>query len=262
MNLDLTGKNALVGGGSKGIGLASAKELALLGANVTLIARSEDDLKVALSQLDQSKQQKHDYLVADYSEIESVKLKIQAQVQKVGVYHILVNNTGGPAGGAIKDAALDEFTSAFNNHLLLNHLLVQSLLPAMQASGYGRIINIISTSVKIPLSGLGVSNTIRGAVASWAKTMANELGAFGITVNNVLPGATATDRLEAIIKSKASKTNSEQALIEKQMKAQVPLNRFAEPNEVGAFVAFLASPAAAYISGTSTPVDGGRTGSI
>lgn len=262
MNLNLTGKNAFVGGGSKGIGLASAIELALLGANVTLAARSEEDLKVAVNSLDTSKGQKHDFLVADYSNLTELQIKIEKLIQDKGAIQIVVNNTGGPAGGPIKDASAAEFINAFNNHLLANHLLVQAFAPGMQKSNYGRVINIISTSVKIPLNGLGVSNTIRGAVASWAKTMANELGAFGITVNNVLPGATATERLESIIKNKAEKTAKEESIVSDQMKRVIPMNRFAEPNEIGAFVAFLASPAASYVNGTSTPVDGGRTGSI
>jgi 3-oxoacyl-[acyl-carrier protein] reductase len=132
----------------------------------------------------------------------------------------------------------------------------------MQEGKYGRIINIISTSVKIPLNGLGVSNTIRGSVASWAKTLANELGADGITVNNVLPGATSTERLDSIIQNKAKKLEKQEKQVEEQMKSIIPLKRFAKPQEIGAFVAFLASPAAAYITGTSTPIDGGRTGSI
>jgi len=262
MNLDLNGKNAFVGGGSKGIGLASAQELALLGANVTLVSRSEMALQSALKTLANNGAQTHDYLVADYSDLDILKVSLEAQLEKKAVYHIVVNNTGGPAGGAIKDAALNEFSSAFNNHLLANHLIVQTFLPTMKASGYGRIINVISTSVKIPLAGLGVSNTIRGAVASWAKTMANELGEFGITVNNVLPGATATGRLSSIIQTKSKKADKSLEEIETQMQSIIPLKRFAEPNEIGAVVAFLASPAAAYVNGTSTPVDGGRTGSI
>ena len=262
MNLNLTGKNAFVGGGSKGIGLASAVELALLGANVIIASRSEEDLKVAIKLLDIAKGQTHDYLVVDYSNLPKLKTKVEQLALKKKGIQILVNNTGGPAGGPIKDATSSEFIAAFNNHLLANHLLVQTLVPGMQKSNYGRVINIISTSVKIPLNGLGVSNTIRGAVASWAKTMANELGAFGITVNNVLPGATATERLESIIKNKAKKIAKEEAIVAEQMKSVIPMNRFAEPNEIGSFVAFLASPAAAYINGTSTPVDGGRTGSI
>lgn len=262
MNLNLVGKNAFVGGGSKGIGLASAQELALLGAKVTLVSRSESDLKVALLTLDTSNKQEHDYLTADYSDLDLLETKVEAQLNKVGTYHILVNNTGGPAAGPIKDAKRSAFLSAFNNHLLANHLLVQMLLPGMQAEDYGRIINVISTSVKIPLNGLGVSNTIRGSVASWAKTMANELGESGITVNNVLPGATATGRLDDIIKNKANKAFKEEDAVAAQMKSVIPMKRFGDPNEVGSFVAFLASPAAAYITGTSTPVDGGRTGSF
>ena len=262
MNLNLTDKNAFVGGGSKGIGLASAQELALLGTNVTLVSRSEEALKAAVTTLANNGNQSHDYLVADYSDLDALGENLAAQLNKKSVYHIIVNNTGGPAGGAIKDAGLNEFSSAFNNHLLANHLIVQTFLPAMKESGYGRIINVISTSVKIPLTGLGVSNTIRGAVASWAKTMANELGEFGITVNNVLPGATATGRLSSIIQNKSKKADKSLEEVEAQMQSIIPLKRFAEPNEIGAVVAFLASPAAAYVNGTSTPVDGGRTGSI
>ena len=262
MNLDLLGKRAYVGGGSKGIGLASAKELALLGAHVTIAARSEDDLKGALLELNQSKGQIHDFLVVDYAQLDDLQVKIENLIRKNGSYSILINNTGGPAGGLIKNAQLNEFKQAFNNHLLANHLLVQFFIPGMQEGKYGRIINIISTSVKIPLNGLGVSNTIRGSVASWAKTLANELGADGITVNNVLPGATSTERLDSIIQNKAKKLEKQEKQVEEQMKSIIPLKRFAKPQEIGAFVAFLASPAAAYITGTSTPIDGGRTGSI
>jgi 3-oxoacyl-[acyl-carrier protein] reductase len=262
MNLNLKGKNAFVGGGSKGIGLASAQELALLGANVTLVSRSETDLKLALKTLDTSLMQTHDFLVADYADLDALQAAVNEQLSKVGAYHILINNTGGPAAGPIKDATKEAFLAAFNNHLLANHLLVQSFLTGMQTADYGRIINVISTSVKIPLNGLGVSNTIRGSVASWAKTLANELGPLGITVNNVLPGATATGRLDAIIKNKASKSSSDEDAVAEQMRSIIPMKRFGEPNEVGGFIAFLASPAAAYITGTSTPVDGGRTGSF
>lgn len=262
MNLDLTNKNAYVGGGSKGIGFASAVELSKLGANVTLVSRGEHDLQKALKHLDTSKGQKHNVLPVDYSNLETLEFKLKDALNKVGVYHIIINNTGGPAGGLIQNAKLDEFKSAFNNHLLANHLIVQTFLPKMKEANYGRIINIISTSVKIPLASLGVSNTIRGAVASWSKTMANELGEYRITVNNVLPGATATERLESIIQTKAIKTGIDMGDVENEMKAIIPLKRFAEPNEVGAVVAFLASPAASYVNGVSIPVDGGRTGSI
>lgn len=262
MNLDLTNKNAYVGGGSKGIGLASAVELANLGANVTLVSRGEKGLQEAIKQLDTSKGQKHHILAVDYSNLDSLEQKLKEIISKVGVFHIIINNTGGPPGGLIQNAGLEEFKSAFNNHLLANQLIVQTFLPKMKEANYGRIINVISTSVKIPLANLGVSNTIRGAVASWSKTMANELGEYGITVNNVLPGATATERLEHIIQTKADKTGFETEAVESKMKSIIPMKRFAEPNEVGAVVAFLASPAASYVNGVSIPVDGGRTGSI
>ncbi len=258
MNLDLTGKNALVCGSTQGIGLAAAQELALLGANVTLLARNKEKLSETVSSLDSSQNQQHSFLVADFSDNKQVEQVVAEHNQ----FHILVNNTGGPPGGKAVDADILEFTTAFSNHLLNNQLLAQSITPFMVSEGYGRIINIISTSVKMPLNGLGVSNTIRGAVASWSKTLANELGCFGITVNNVLPGATNTVRLSSIIENKSKKLGKTIEEVSNAMKAKVPAKRFAEANEVGAAVAFLASPAAGYINGINVPVDGGRTGCL
>jgi 3-oxoacyl-[acyl-carrier protein] reductase len=261
MNLDLTGKNALVCGSTQGIGKASAMELASLGAKVVLMARNEDALKQVKSEL--PGKVNHDFIVADFSNPESVKRVLISYLEKTGIqFNILVNNTGGPAGGPIVNAETDAFVKTFSQHLVVNHLLVQSLLEGMKSSGYGRIINVISTSVKQPLTGLGVSNTVRGAVANWAKTMANELGQFGITVNNVLPGATATARLKSIIENKSAKTGQPVETVEKQMLSSIPLGRFAEASEVANAVAFLASPAAAYINGINVPVDGGRTSSL
>lgn len=262
MDLNLRNKQAVVCGSTQGIGKAIAEELAQLGANITLVARNEGKLKSIASNLDNSQGQKHDYLVADFSNPEELQQKIAAYVQQRDEVHILINNTGGPAGGPIINAKPEEFLNAFNMHLINNHHLVQAVTPLMKKAGYGRIINIISTSVKQPLQGLGVSNTIRGAVASWAKTMANELGQFGITVNNVLPGATRTGRLESIIENKANKSDSSIDTVEEEMMAEIPVRRFAEPHEVAAAAAFLATPAAAYINGINVPVDGGRTGSL
>ena len=259
MNLDLTGKNALVCGSTAGIGKAIAKELAEMGANLVLMARNEDKLKQVVSEMDLSKGQKHSYVVADFSDVSNVKTAIESIKTPI---NILINNTGGPPGGPIVDANIEEFVSAFSMHLLCNHTLVQGVKQGMIDSGYGRIINIISTSVKIPLTGLGVSNTVRGAVGNWAKTMANELGVHGITVNNVLPGATATERLSSIIENKAAKTGKSTTEIEEGFKNAVPMKRVAEPHEVAAAAAFLASPAASYINGINVPVDGGRTGSL
>jgi 3-oxoacyl-[acyl-carrier protein] reductase len=262
MNLDLSGKIALVCGSTQGIGKASAIELASLGATVILMARDEEKLKVTLKELDSSNGQKHNYIVADFSNTEEVKSKAIDFVAKNGAINILVNNTGGPAAGPIVDAKPEEFLVTFNNHLVNNHNLVQAVLEGMKKSGYGRIINIISTSVKLPLHNLGVSNTIRAAVANWAKTLANEVGKFGITVNNVLPGATNTGRLQQIASTKSQKTGAKVEDIFGQMALEVPMGRIGEPQEIAAAVGFLASPAASYINGINLPVDGGRTGNL
>lgn len=262
MNTDLHGKTALVGGSTQGIGLASAKALAEMGARVILLARNEEKLKSAVAELPSVSGVEHGYLVADYSQPNRVKETVSNWLNEGNTVNILINNTGGPAAGPIHQAEIPAFESAFTQHLVNNHNLVQLVYPGMRDSGYGRVINVISTSVKIPLKGLGVSNTIRGAVASWSKTMSNELGAFGITVNNVLPGATETERLTSIIANKSEKSGHSQAEVAEEMTGEVPMKRFAKPEEVANAVAFLASPAASYINGVSLPVDGGRTGSL
>lgn len=259
MNLDLKNKRALVGGSTQGIGKAIAIELALLGANVTLIARNEETLKKAKAELNTDKGQQHSYIVADFSNPEEVKKNVTHYIQRQGTINILVNNTGGPPAGAINSAHTEEFMAAFTNHLICNQILAQACLEGMKHSGYGRIINIISTSVKQPLHNLGVSNTIRAAVANWAKTWANEVGQFGITVNNVLPGATHTQRLQGIIENNASKNEKPLEEVKQHMLREIPMKRFAEASEIANAVAFLASPAAAYINGINMPVDGGRT---
>lgn len=260
MNLDLTGKHALVCGSTQGIGKAAAIELAALGASVTLIARNEPRLKSALADLGGNG--KHDYIVADFSDPNALKQAVEDYLRKERQIHILVNNTGGPPGGPVSEAKQEEFIQAFSNHLLCNHILVQALLPGMKDAKYGRIINVISTSVKIPLRGLGVSNTIRAAVANWAKTLSVEVAPFGITVNNVLPGATATQRLSSILDTKTQKAGISREEAEKEMLHEIPAGRFGTPEEIAAAIAFLSTPAAAYINGINVPVDGGRTGSL
>ena len=261
MNLSLKEKNAVVCGSTQGIGLAIAKELALLGAHCTLVARNEEALKKVIGELDSSQGQHHNFLVADFSKPDEVRTKIEEHVKQQAV-HILINNTGGPPAGMIMDAKEEEFLTAFNQHLLCNHILTKAVVPSMKKDGYGRIINIISTTVRIPLKNLGVSNTIRGAVASWAKTMANELGQFGITVNNLLPGNISTQRLSSLIDTNARVANTDKERIEQAMKNEIPMKRFGDPSEIAAVAAFLASPAGSYVSGVSIPVDGGKTGSI
>ncbi|EAR12386.1 putative short-chain dehydrogenase/reductase [Polaribacter irgensii 23-P] len=258
MELNLKNKNVLVCGSTQGIGKATAILFAEEGANVTLIARNQEKLKEVLAELPNN-DQKHAYLIADFSKPNELKSVLEASALQ---FHVLINNTGGPAGGPIFNAKIEEFETAFTQHLKCNHVLVQALVPFMKLECYGRIINVISTSVKQPLDGLGVSNTIRGAVASWSKTLANELGAFGITVNNVLPGATGTGRLEEIIKNKAKKTGKSFDAVSEAMKNASPAKRFAAPEEVAAAIVFLASEKAGYINGINIPVDGGRTKSL
>ncbi|MBM3432784.1 MAG: SDR family oxidoreductase [Bacteroidetes bacterium] len=261
MNLSLAGKSALIGGSTQGIGLAIARELSHLGAACVLLGRSQPALEAALNQLDRAAGQSHQTCLADQSDPVQLQQSVQ-QVLASGPIHILINNSGGPAAGPILPATADAFLQTFQQHLLANHQLAQLLVPGMRQSGYGRIINVISTSVRIPLKNLGVSNTIRGAVAAWAKTLSNELGPDQITVNNILPGFTRTQRLLSLQEEKAKKENKSIHQIEEEWKNEVPLRRIGEPEEVAALASFLASPAAAYINGVSIPVDGGRTGSI
>lgn len=262
MEINLAGRTALVCGSTQGIGQACAKQLASMGAHIVLLARNEEALKLEKEKLDRINNLNNDYLVADFNDYKAVESVVRNFIADLNPIHILVNNNGGPPAGEIIKAEPMAFESAFTQHLLCNHVLVQSVLDSMINADYGRIINIISTSVKQPLPGLGVSNTIRAAVANWAKTLANEVGKYGITVNNVLPGATMTGRLSQIIENKATKLNKEKMEVEAEMLKEIPLHRFARPEEIANAVAFLASPAAAYISGINIPVDGGRAGSL
>ncbi len=253
----------MVCGSTQGIGKATALELASLGANVILVSRTEEKLKTVLAELPNSGSQNHGYLVADFSQPSKLRSALDTwKASQPNPIHILINNTGGPPGGPAHTADIEAFRAAFNQHLVCNQILVQALLEGMKAEAYGRIINVISTSVKQPLDNLGVSNTIRGAVANWAKTLANELGSFGITVNNVLPGATSTGRLHSIIANKAAKSGKTEAEVTEAMKSSIPAKRFAKPEEVAYAIAFLSSEAASYINGINLPVDGGRTKSL
>ncbi|MGH8126312.1 MAG: SDR family oxidoreductase [Rhodanobacteraceae bacterium] len=262
MDLDLTGRHALVCGGSQGIGRACAVELAKLGANVTALARRGDVLKQVVADLPRTHaSQTHDHLIADSGDTDGLRAAVQALVAAHPV-HILVNNSGGPPPGPAHGAQVDAFLDAYRKHLVANHVLAEAVIPGMQTAGFGRIVNIISTSVKEPIAGLGVSNTTRWAVASWAKTLAAELAASGITVNNVLPGSTHTPRIEQIVATRAKKSGRSIDDTQHAMEVEIPMHRFADPAEIAAAVAFLASPAAGYITGINLPVDGGRLRSL
>ena len=261
--MDLINKRAVVCGSTQGIGKSTAIKLAEMGASIVLISRNKEKLNrvlIELPILDQS--QEHEVLTADFSNPNALKNTLKNYMEEKKTVHVLVNNTGGPPGGPIKDAEIQEFMDAFNQHLICNHILVQAIHPGMMTAGYGRIINVISTSVKQPIEGLGVSNTIRGAVANWSKTLASELGPFGITVNNVLPGATATERLTDILHNVSKKINGTYEDAENMMKNVTPAKRFAQPEEIAEAISFLASSAGSYINGINLPVDGGRTKSL
>lgn len=256
MDLNLTGKNALVCGASSGIGEAVAIELAQLGAKVTLLSRSQDKLSNVQKKLHNPDY--HQIAVVDLSDRCSIVDTLTPLIKKQNI-HILINNAGGPKAGPLFEAGVEEFEIAFRTHILASQTLTQLLVPGMKQEKYGRIINIISTSVKAPIPNLGVSNTIRGAMANWSKTMANELGAFNITVNNVLPGFTQTERLEKLKDAASQRLGKTKDEVEKMWKDCIPMGRLAESFEVANAVCFLASPAASYINGINVPVDGGRT---
>lgn len=258
MNIDLSNKTAIVCGSSQGIGKAIALQFAESGASVILVARNEDKLRSVLRELNTNKKQNHSFILADFSEPDVLRKKIHNFVSENPAVHILVNNTGGPKTGEAYSADVNDYTDAFKKHLVCNQIMVQAIGEGMKKEKYGRIINIISTSVRQPIPNLGVSNTTRAAVASWAKTLSKELAPFGITVNNILPGATKTERLSSIFKARSAGTGKSIEEIEKEWLSEIPAGRFGEPEELAYAAAFLASPLAGYINGVSLQVDGGR----
>jgi 3-oxoacyl-[acyl-carrier protein] reductase len=259
MDLNLSGRHALVCGASQGIGRATAIELAELGADVTLLARSAERLAALADSLPRVRPtQRHDWRSADMLDAGALRAAAE-DIVAANPVHILINNTGGPPGGAIHTAETSAFEDTFRQHVLAAHTLLQAVLPGMRDSGYGRVVNVISTSVKEPIPGLGVSNTVRAAMAAWAKTLSGEIAADGITVNNVLPGYTRTARLDGLLTVQAQKSGRGEQELAQEMAAAVPARRFGEPGEVAAVIAFLCTPAAAYVNGVSIAVDGGRT---
>lgn len=257
----LDGRHALVCGASDGIGRATAMALATRGAAITALARNESRLKELVPLLLKAGAPVARILVADLDRREALSASIDHWIAEQGPIHILVNNSGGPASGPILDATEEQFLQAFGRHVLASHLLVRKALPGMKAAGFGRIINIISTSVREPIPGLGVSNTIRAAMAGWSKTLAAELPP-GVTINNVLPGFTDTARLSELKAAMASRRSLSPSEVEKSWLTTVPEGRLGAPEEIAEAVAFLASPAASFVRGVSLPVDGGRLKSL
>lgn len=255
----LAGKRAFIGGASKGIGKAIAELLAARGATVCLLARTQETLESVVRGLDTSQGQTHSFIVGSVDNPSPIIHNVEEQLKNFGPFHIVINNTAGPVGGKLVDSDINQLLDAFGNHIVFSHQLMRAVINSMKVIHYGRFINIISTSVKQPLEGLGVSNTIRGAMASWSKTLATEVAAYGITVNNVLPGATETERLESIIAKKAATLGASEQAVREEMASEIPVGRFAQPVEIARAVGFLASDEASYITGTSILVDGGRT---
>ncbi len=261
MNLSLKENRAIVCGSTDGIGKASALLMAERGASITLVARNKEKLNATLTELSTEHGQNHATVCADFNKPDELKQQIQAHLKESGhIYGILVNNSGGPHGGPLIEAKEDEFRIAFERLLICNQIMAQATVSGMKKLGSGRIINIISTSVRQVIPGLGVSNTIRGAVAQWAKTLALELGEFGITVNNILPGYTATARLQELAESKAESMGKTVEDISKIWADNTSLKRLGKPEEIANAVAFLASDSAGYISGHNLSIDGGRFG--
>jgi len=258
MEINLKNKTACVFGGSGGIGKAIAIELSKAGANILLIGRNSLRLNRALDELFKQNGQTHDCVVIDMGRSDDLLSAFKSYPNLKSI-DIIINNSGGPPSGPAHLAETDEYIAAFKQHLIAAQTVLKLTVQFMKQNNFGRIINIVSTSVKQPIPGLGVSNTIRGAVANWSKTLSLELAPFGITVNNILPGATKTGRLTEIINNKANKSNSSLEEVEKEMKEVIPIGRFAEPKEIAYTALFLSSDYAAYITGINVPVDGGRT---
>lgn len=261
MNISLKGKKALIGGSSQGIGKAIAQQLAESGASVTLMARSEDKLKAIISALPTSDGQKHQYLVVDFSEFDAYK-KIISSFFKTNSVDILVNNTQGPAAGNALEKDIDDYQQAFNLLFKTVVFTTELALKQMQKNNWGRIINVASVSVKEPLSYLALSNSIRTAVVTWAKSLATDVGEFQITVNSLLTGFFDTDRIAQLNTKKAEQLGISETEVLADMKSKVPLKRIGDPKEYGYLVAFLVSDKGAYITGTQIPIDGGLLKSL
>jgi 3-oxoacyl-[acyl-carrier protein] reductase len=256
MKIELSGKKALIGGSSKGIGLGIAKQLAESGASVCLMARNKTKLKEIVSKLPSSENQNHDYLVVDFSDFDGFKIIIEQYVDKNRI-DILINNTQGPPAGNSLSKDIESYQEAFD--LLFKSVVYTTslIVPKMLKNKWGRIINVTSVSVKEPLNYLVLSNSIRSAVVAWAKSLSVDVGKDGVTVNSILTGYFDTERIKDLNKEKSKSLNiSEDEVLEK-MKSLVPINRLGKTEEYGYLVSFLSSDKAAYINGASIPIDGG-----
>ena len=257
MKTSLNGKIAIVCGSTSGIGRACASLLAKKGASIVLAARNEEKLISTINNLDG---EGHSYICADFNDPDNLRKKAIDHFNKIGLIHILINNSGGPPGGPLIDANIEEFEIAFKRHVISSQILTQLVVPGMKKNKYGRIINITSTSVNRVIPGLGVSNTIRGAVSQWVKTLAIELGSYGITANNILPGYINTNRLKNLLEDSAKKKNITYGQMVNETEKKTALGRIGLPSDIASAVAFIASEEGGYITGANLSVDGGRFG--
>lgn len=257
MNVSLEGLRAIVCGASQGMGKAIATQFAKSGASVFLIARNEENLKETVASLPQNSTQRHTYACVDITHLSQLETIIETANNEYGGFHIVVNNTGGPPPGLLFQSKNDELESAFKQHVLAAQTILKVVLTKMIELKYGRIINIISVGLKQPIENLGVSNTIRGAMGSWSKTLSKELAAYGITVNNILPGYIKTERLKYLIQRNSLAKNITYEEEERNFLEKVPVKRLGIPEEIGYLATFIASPLANYLNGTSIPLDGG-----
>ena len=256
MNISLKSKRALVGGSSKGLGNAVAKQLARSGATVTLLSNNEQRLINTVNDLKEQTGLNHDYLVVDYNNFEEYQKKIEEYLL-VNPIDILINNTQGPRGGDVMNVSIEDYQKSFD--LLFKSVVITTMiaLKNMKKNKWGRIINMASMSVKEPLQYLALSNSIRSALTTWGKTLSNDLGSYNITVNNILTGYFNTQRINQLNSEKAKKLNINIEEVYQSMKELVPLKRIGDPREFAYLITFLASDNAAYINGANIPIDGG-----
>ncbi|MEI8027918.1 MAG: SDR family oxidoreductase [Pseudomonadota bacterium] len=254
LDLSLSGRTAVVCGSSQGLGEASAVALASQGANLVCIARNKEMLDSVVTGL---VGERHQFFICDFEKREQVE-NIAKQLSDMNI-DILVNNAGGPPPNPATQSSDADYLSAFQMHLLTAATLSNAVIPKMKEQQWGRIVNIVSVSGKTPVANLAVSNSVRGAVINWSKTLSNEVASHGITVNCVLPGYTRTSRLEQLNTLAAQRTGKTKQEVESGIIAQIPMGRFGRPEEIAAAVAFYSAPASSFVTGTCLPVDGGWT---
>jgi 3-oxoacyl-[acyl-carrier protein] reductase len=261
MDLGISGKTALVLGGSKGLGRGVARALAAEGVAVAILARGQEAIDKTVAEISESKGRAVG-VAADLADWPSVERACNTTRQQLGPIDILVNNSGGPPPSPVIGVAPEVWEAQFRQMVLVLFRLTDLVVPEMRARKWGRIINIASESVIQPIAAIGISNTLRASVVGWAKTLAGEVSRDGVTVNTMLPGPFATDRVAQVSKAMAQRQNLTVEEIQKRIASQVPVGRIGDPAEFGAVAAFLASQHAGYITGSTIRIEGGTIKSV